>query len=394
MEVTVVMKPYADRLGRMKGEGALEVLARAMALEALGREIIHMEIGQPDFDTPAYIVDAAKQALDDGDTGYTPAAGLPQVRRTIANYISETRGIPVSSENVVVVPGGKPIIFYTILALVNAGEEVVYPNPGFPTYESMIDFVGGRGVPMPLRESRAFSFDPAEFASLINENTKLIILNSPGNPTGGVMSRADLEVVAELAAENNCWILSDEIYSRMIYEGEPHSIAALPGMQERTVILDCFSKTYAMTGWRLGYGVMPVELAEGMTRLMINSNSCTAAFTQVAGAAALTGDQTPVSAMVAEFRRRRDLIVEGLNALPGISCVQPKGAFYVFPNITALGRTEVEVAEALLDEAGIATLPGTSFGAYGKGYLRLSYATSMEKIEQALDRMGEWLRAQ
>ncbi len=388
------MKPYADRLGRMKGEGALEVLARAMALEALGREIIHMEIGQPDFDTPAYIVNAAKQALDDGYTGYTPAAGLPQVRRTIANYIAETRGIPVSSENVVVVPGGKPIIFYTILALVNAGEEVVYPNPGFPTYESMIDFVGARGVPMPLREARAFSFDPAEFTSLINENTKLIILNSPGNPTGGVMSRADLEVVAELAAEYNCWILSDEIYSRMIYEGEPHSIAALPGMQERTVLLDCFSKTYAMTGWRLGYGVMPVELAEGMTRLMINSNSCTAAFTQVAGAAALTGDQTPVSAMVAEFRRRRDLIVEGLNALPGISCVQPKGAFYVFPNITALGRTEVEVAEALLNEAGIATLPGTSFGAYGKGYLRLSYATSMEKIEQALDRMAEWLRAQ
>ncbi len=388
------MKPYADRLGRMKGEGALEVLARAMALEALGREIIHMEIGQPDFDTPAYIVNAAKQALDDGYTGYTPAAGLPQVRRTIANYIAETRGIPVRSENVVVVPGGKPIIFYTILALVNAGEEVVYPNPGFPTYESMIDFVGARGVPMPLREARAFSFDPAEFTSLINENTKLIILNSPGNPTGGVMSRADLEVVAELAAEYNCWILSDEIYSRMIYEGEPHSIAALPGMQERTVLLDCFSKTYAMTGWRLGYGVMPVGLAEGMTRLMINSNSCTAAFTQVAGAAALTGDQTPVSAMVAEFRRRRDLIVEGLNALPGISCVQPKGAFYVFPNITALGRTEVEVAEALLNEAGIATLPGTSFGAYGKGYLRLSYATSMEKIEQALDRMAEWLRAQ
>lgn len=385
------MKPYADRLDRIKGEGALEVLGQAMALEAQGREVIHMEIGEPDFDTPAYIVDAAKQALADGYTHYTPAAGLHQVRQTIAAHIATTRDIAVTPEQVVIVPGGKPIIFYAILALVNAGEEVIYPNPGFPTYESMIDFVKGRAVAMPLREERGFSFDPDEFASLVNENTKLIILNSPGNPTGGVMSRADLEVVAELAARYGCWILSDEIYSRIIYEGEFHSIATVPGMQERTIILDCFSKTYAMTGWRLGYGVMPAGLAEGVTRLMINSNSCTAAFTQVAGAAALTGDQTPVTEMVAEFRRRRDAIVKGLNGLPGITCLEPKGAFYVFPNVSALGQSEGEIAKALLAEAGVATLPGTSFGAHGKGYLRMSYATSLENIQKALEWVGNWL---
>jgi aspartate aminotransferase len=385
------MKAYAERLNRIKGEGAFEVLARAKALEAQGREVIHMEIGEPDFDTPDYIVQAAKQALDDGYTHYTPAAGLAEVRQTIADYVAETRGIPVTPDNVVVVPGGKPIIFYAILALVNPGDEVVYPNPGFPTYESMISFVGGQGVPMPLREERGFSFDPDEFASLINERTKLIVLNSPGNPTGGVMSRADLEVVAEVAERYDCWILSDEIYSRMVYEGEQHSVATLPGMQARTVVLDCFSKTYAMTGWRLGYGVMPLELAEGITRLMINSNSCTAAFTQVAGAAALTGDQTPVTEMVAQFRRRRDAIVAGLNGLPGIRCLEPKGAFYVFPNVSALGGTEKEIADALLEEAGIATLPGTAFGAYGQGYLRLSYANSLENIRKALDRMREWL---
>ena len=385
------MKPYADRLGRIRGEGALEVLARGMALEAQGREIIHLEIGQPDFDTPAYIVDAGKQALDDGYTQYTPAAGLPHVRQTFADYVNEAWGIPVDLENIVVVPGGKPMIFYAIVALVNAGDEVIYPNPGFPTYESMIDFVNGRAVPMPLREEKGFSFDPDEFASLVNENTKLIILNSPGNPTGGVMSRSDLEVVAEMATRYDCWILSDEIYARLVYEGEHHSIAKLPGMQERTVIMDCFSKTYAMTGWRLGYGVMPHELAEGVTRLMINSNTCTAAFTQVAGVAALTGDQTPVTEMVAEFKRRRDAIVKGLNALPGITCLEPQGAFYAFPNVTALGQSEEEIAEALLDEAGVAALPGTSFGQYGKGYLRLSYANSLENIQKALERMGKWL---
>jgi aspartate/methionine/tyrosine aminotransferase len=352
-----------------------------------------MEIGQPDFATPSTIVQACKQALDDGYTHYTPAAGLPQVRQTIADYVAETRAMPVVPENVVIVPGGKPMIFFAILGLVNAGEEVVYPNPGFPTYESMIDFVGATAVPMALREEKRFSFEPDEFVSLINENTKLIILNSPGNPTGGIMSRADLEVVAELAIKHDCWVLSDEIYSRLVYDGEFYSIATLPGMQERTVVMDCFSKTYAMTGWRLGYGVMPVDLAEGVTRLMINSNSCTAAFTQVAGAAALTGDQTPVIEMAAEFKRRRDVIVEGLNALPGISCLKPEGAFYVFPNVSGLGGTEKEIADALLSEAGVATLPGTAFGEYGRGYLRFSYATSMENIEMALQRIGDWLEA-
>jgi aspartate aminotransferase len=385
------MKPNAERLNRLHSEGAFEVLARAKALEAKGRDIIHMEIGEPDFDTPAYIVDAGKQALDDGYTHYTAAAGLPEVRQTIADYVSETHGIPVVPDNVVVVPGGKPMIFYGVLALVNAGDEVVYPNPGFPTYESMIDFVGAKPVPMPLREERGFSFQPDEFRSLVNENTKLIILNSPGNPTGGVMSRGDLEVVAELATKHDCWILSDEIYSRMVYDGEFFSIAMLPGMQERTVVMDCFSKTYAMTGWRLGYGVMPEHLAEGVTRLMINSNSCTAAFTQVAGAAALTGDQTSVTEMVAQFRRRRDVIVEGLNVLPGITCLKPEGAFYVFPNVSALGGTEKEIADAILEEAGVATLPGTAFGAYGRGYLRFSYATSLENIKTAMERIRNWL---
>jgi aspartate aminotransferase len=385
------MKPNAERLNRLHSEGAFEVLARAKALEAKGRDIIHMEIGEPDFDTPAYIVDAGKQALDDGYTHYTAAAGLPEVRQTIADYVSETHGIPVVPDNVVVVPGGKPMIFYGVLALVNAGDEVVYPNPGFPTYESMIDFVGAKPVPMPLREERGFSFQPDEFRSLVNENTKLIILNSPGNPTGGVMSRGDLEVVAELATKHDCWILSDEIYSRMVYDGEFFSIAMLPGMQERTVVMDCFSKTYAMTGWRLGYGVMPEHLAEGVTRLMINSNSCTAAFTQVAGAAALTGDQTSVTEMVAQFRRRRDVIVEGLNVLPGITCLKPEGAFYVFPNVSALGGTEKEIADAILEEAGVATLPGTAFGEYGRGYLRFSYATSLENIKTAMERIRNWL---
>jgi aspartate aminotransferase len=385
------MKPFADRLSRLGTETAFEVLARAKALEAQGRDIVHLEIGEPDFDTPAHIIDAAKQALDDGYTHYTPAAGLPQVRQTVADYVAETRGIPVEPDNVVVVPGGKPIIFFPIVALVNPGDEVVYPNPGFPIYESMINFMNGKAVPMVLREEKGFSFDPDEFVSLVNEKTKLIIINSPGNPTSGVMSQADLEVVAEVATKYDCWVLSDEIYSRIIYEGEHRSIASLPGMQARTIILDGFSKTYAMTGWRLGYGVMPADLAAWVTKLMVNSNSCSAAFTQMAGMAALTGDQTSVIDMVAEFKRRRDVIVEGLNALPGITCLKPKGAFYVFPNVSALGRSEKEIADALLDEAGVAALAGTSFGAYGKGYLRLSYANSLENINKALARIKEWL---
>jgi len=383
------MKPFADRLSRLGTETAFEVLARAKALEAQGKEIIHMEIGEPDFDTPGYIKQAAKDALDKGYTHYTPSAGIMQVRQTIADYIAETRGILVKAENVVVVPGGKPIMFYAIMALVNPGDEVIYPNPGFPIYESMINFMEGEAVPLPLREEREFSFDVNEFKSLVTPKTKLIIVNSPGNPCGGVLTRSDLEAVAEMALKHDCWVLSDEIYSRMIYDGEHFSITQLPGMQERTIILDGFSKTYAMTGWRLGYGVMNTELAGSMTKLMTNSNSCTSAHTQMAGAAALKGDQTEAIEMVAEFRRRRDVIVDGLNKIPGIRCCMPHGAFYVFPNVTGLGRPTKEIADLLLYEAGVATLSGTAFGKYGEGYLRFSYATSMENIHKALARIRE-----
>jgi aspartate aminotransferase len=381
------MKPFADRLSRLGTETAFEVLARAKALEAQGKEIIHMEIGEPDFDTPGYIKQAAKDALDQGYTHYTPAAGLTPVRQTIADYIAETRNIPVKPDNVVIVPGGKPIMFYTIMALVNPGDEVIYPNPGFPIYESMINFMEGVPVPLPLREEREFSFDVNEFKSLVTQKTKLIIINSPGNPCGGVMTKADIEAVAEMALQHDCYVLADEIYSRMIYDGEHFSITQLPGMQERTIILDGFSKTYAMTGWRAGYGVMNTEIAGWVTKLMVNSNSCTAAFTQIAGMAALKGDQTESTKMVEEFRRRRNVIVDGLNKIPGIRCVMPHGAFYVFPNVKGLGMGTKEIADKLLYEAGVATLSGTAFGKYGEGYLRFSYATSMENIHKALDRI-------
>jgi aspartate/methionine/tyrosine aminotransferase len=383
------MKPFADRLSRLGTETAFEVLARAKALEAQGKEIIHMEIGEPDFDTPGYIKQAAKDALDQGFTHYTPASGLMPVRQTIADYIAETRGIPVKADNVVVVPGGKPIMFYVIMALVNPGDEVIYPNPGFPIYESMINFMEGVAVPLPLREEREFSFDVNEFKGLVTPKTKLIIINSPGNPCGGVMTKADVEAVAEMALKYDCWVLSDEIYSRTMYEGEHFSITQLPGMLERTIILDGFSKTYAMTGWRLGFGVMNTEIAGWVTKLMVNSNSCTSAFTQMAGMAALKGDQTEAAKMVEEFRRRRDTIVPGLNSIPGIRCVMPHGAFYVFPNVKGLGMSTKEIADKLLYEAGVATLSGTAFGKYGEGYLRFSYATSMENIHKALARIRD-----
>ena len=383
------MKPFADRLNRLGTETAFEVLARAKALEAQGKEIIHMEIGEPDFDTPGYIKQAAKDALDQGFTHYTPASGLMPVRQTITDYIAETRGIPVTADNVVVVPGGKPIMFYAIMALVNPGDEVIYPNPGFPIYESMINFMEGVAVPLPLREEREFSFDVNEFKGLVTPKTKLIIINSPGNPCGGVMTKADVEAVAEMALKYDCWVLSDEIYSRTMYEGEHFSITQLPGMLERTIILDGFSKTYAMTGWRLGFGVMNTDLAAWTTKLMVNSNSCTSAFTQMAGMAALKGDQTEAAKMVEEFRRRRDTIVPGLNSIPGIRCVMPHGAFYVFPNVTGLGKSSREIADLLLYKAGVATLSGTSFGKYGEGYLRFSYATSMENIQKAVARIRD-----
>jgi aspartate/methionine/tyrosine aminotransferase len=378
---------FSDRMSRLGTESAFEVLARARALERQGREIIHLEIGEPDFDTPAHIKEAAKRALDAGATHYGPSAGLPELREAIARHVSETRGIPVSPDEVVVTPGAKPIMFFTILALVNRGDEVIYPNPGFPIYESVINFVGGVPVAIPLREETGFGFDLALFEQRVSERTRLIIINSPQNPTGGVLEKDQIQRIAELARRWKIPVLTDEIYRYYLYEGEFVSIAPLPGMKEHAIILDGFSKTYAMTGWRLGYGVMPVPLAEQVTRLMVNSASCTATFVQLAGLAALQGDQSSVARMVAEFKRRRDLIVDGLNKLPGVSCRSPRGAFYVFPNVSALGRPADEIADLLLNEAGVAALSGTGFGQHGKGYLRLSYANSEANLKKALERM-------
>ncbi len=385
-----MMNP-AERMGRLGTESAFEVLARAKALERQGKSVIHLEIGEPDFDTPAHIKEAAKRALDAGATHYGPSAGLPELREAIARHIEETRGVPVAADEVVVTPGAKPIMFFAILALVNRGDEVVYPNPGFPIYESVINFVGGVPVPIPLLEETGFGFDLAELERRVSRKTKLLVVNSPQNPTGGVLAPDEIGRIAELARHYGVPVLSDEIYRRFLYDGQFASIASLPGMKAQTIILDGFSKSYAMTGWRLGYGVMPAPLAEHMTRLMTNSASCTATFVQQAGLAALQGDDAPVRTMVEEFRRRRDLIVDGLNRLPGVSCARPRGAFYVFPDVKALRRPSKEVATYLLDEAGVALLWGTAFGEFGEGYLRLSYAASRESIQQALERMGKAL---
>ena len=378
-------------MSRLGTETAFEVLNRARALEKKGKEIIHLEIGEPDFDTPANIIEAGVDALYMGWTHYGPAAGLPDLRQTIADYVSRTRSVPVSSEEVVVVPGGKPIIFFTILALIEAGDEVIYPNPGFPIYESMINYSLGKAIPIPLREERDFSVDVKELASLITDRTKLIILNSPHNPTGGTLTKKDILEIAEAIGDRNILILSDEIYSRLIFEGEHFSIMSVPGFKERTILLDGFSKTYAMTGWRMGYGVMRPDLAVPIARLMTNSTSCTASFTQVAGIAALRGDQSSVDKMCAEFKRRRDAFVAGLNKVKGFSCRMPKGAFYVFPNITKTGWPSKKLADALLEEAGVACLSGTAFGEYGEGYLRFSVANSLENLNTALQRIEDWV---
>jgi aspartate/methionine/tyrosine aminotransferase len=374
-------------MARLGTESAFEVLARARQLERAGREIVHLEIGEPDFDTPAHIKEAAKQALDAGATHYGPAAGLPELREAIAKHVAETRGIAVAPEEVVVTPGAKPIMFFTIMAMIGEGDEVIHPNPGFPIYESVINFVGGVPVPIPLREESGFGFDLDVFERRISSKTKLIVINSPQNPTGGVLDRDQLGRIAEAAKQYRIPVLTDEIYKSFLYEGEFASITAFPGMKDLTIILDGFSKSYAMTGWRLGYGVMPRDLADHVARLMVNSNSCTASFTQLAGIAALQGDQQPVHAMVAEFKRRRDIIVDGLNGLPGVTCRSPRGAFYVFPNVKKLGRPSTEIAAAMLNEAGVAVLGGSAFGEYGEGYLRLSYANSEANIRKALERM-------
>jgi len=382
----------ARRMSRLGTETAFEVLNKARALERQGKSIIHLEIGEPDFDTPANVIEAGVDALHKGWTHYGPSAGLPELRQTIADYVSRTRSVKVAAEEVVVVPGGKPIIFFTILALIDEGDEVIYPNPGFPIYESMIHYVGGKAVPIHLREERDFSLDIQELAALITDRTKLIILNSPQNPTGGVMQRSDVEQVAKIIGDRNILVLSDEIYSRLLFEGEHFSIMSVPGMQERTILLDGFSKTYAMTGWRMGYGVMRADLAAHITRLATNSTSCTASFTQIAGIEALRGNQTSVDQMCAEFKRRRDVFVAGLNKIKGFSCRMPKGAFYVFPNITKTGWKSKPLADALLEQAGVAALSGTAFGDFGEGYLRFSVANSLENLQRALDRLDQWSR--
>ncbi|AOQ24913.1 Aspartate aminotransferase [Moorella thermoacetica] len=382
-------KIFADKMANLGTETAFMVLAKAKALEAQGKEIIHLEIGEPDFATPRNIIDAGIRALNEGYTHYTPAPGLPEVRATIAEYATRQKGVHYDPEEVVIVPGGKPIMFFTILALVNPGDEVIYPNPGFPIYESVINFVGGKAVPLPIREENDFRLDVDELAGLITPKTKLLILNSPANPTGGVLTAEDIGRIADLVRGKNIVVLADEIYDRIVYDGaRPVSIAAQPGMKDWTIILDGFSKTYAMTGWRIGYGLMHRELADRIAQLMVNSNSCTAAFTQKAAQEALTGPQDAAEAMVAEFKKRRDIIVDGLNSIPGITCKRPLGSFYVFPNIKGLGLSSQELEAFLMEKAGVAALSGTAFGKYGEGYLRLSYANSVENIEKALEKIA------
>jgi aspartate aminotransferase len=380
----------AKRMSRLGTETAFEVLVRAKALEAQGKDIVHLEIGEPDFDTPANVVDAGVEALKGGFTHYGPSAGLPQLRKAIADDVSKSRGIKVMPEEVVVVPGGKPIIFFVMMALVDEGDELIFPNPGFPIYESMIHFLGAKAVPIQLKEERDFSFDVDDFKSLITDRTKLIILNSPHNPTGGILTEKDVRAIAAAIGDRDIMVLSDEIYSRLVFEGKHFSIASLDGWKDRTVILDGFSKTYAMTGWRLGYGVMRTDLATHVARLQTNATSCTATFTQIAGVEALQGSQQSVEKMCEEFIKRRDVMVAGLNKVKGFSCRTPKGAFYVFPNITKTGWKSKKLADALLDEAGVAGLSGTAFGAFGEGYMRFSVANSIENINKALERIGKW----
>jgi aspartate/methionine/tyrosine aminotransferase len=388
------MNYLAERMSRLGTETAFDVLVKARALEAQGKDIAHMEIGDLGFDTPKNICDAAAKAIYDGHTHYGPAAGYPQLREAIAKYISSTRGIDVNINEIVVTPGAKPIMFFGILACVNEGDEVIYPNPGFPIYESVINFIGAKPVPVPLLESVDFRFDIQRLVDSVTPKTRMIIINSPHNPTGGMLLKSDLEVIAELAIKNNIIVLSDEVYSKIIYDDAKHeSISSIPGMKERTIIIEGFSKTYAMTGWRLGYGVMPEELAGHITKLMVNSNSCTAGIIQMAGLEALTGPQDSIGEMVKELKRRRDTIVDGLNAIEGISCKRPNGAFYVFPNVTQVPMDFTKIPDYLLYEHGVATLSGTAFGEYGKGYLRLSYAGSMESIIKALERIDKAIKA-
>jgi aspartate aminotransferase len=377
----------AERMSRIGVESAFEVLVRARALEAAGRRVIHLEIGEPDFPTPRHIVEAAKKALDEGWTHYGPTQGFPELREAVAAYINRTRGVQVGPEHVSIVPGGKPIIFFSMLALLEPGDEVIYPNPGFPIYESMIKTMEATPVPMPLVESRGFSFDLDLLRDKLTDRTRMVVVNSPQNPTGGVIPADEIREMAAMLRDRDVIVLSDEIYSQISYGEPPVSIAGFPGMLEKTIILDGFSKTYAMTGWRMGYGVMPIWLVEAVTKLMVNSNSCTASFTQRAGIAALNGPQDDVHRMVAEFRRRRDAFCAGLNRIPGFRCTVPGGAFYAFANISETGMGAKDLADLLLNEAGVACLSGGAFGEYGEGYIRFSYANSLENLMEAVARI-------
>ncbi|MDX6378946.1 MAG: aspartate aminotransferase [Gaiellaceae bacterium] len=381
----------ADSLSRLGTETAFEVLARAKALEAQGKEMIHLQIGEPDFDTPPHIVEAAVKALRDGQTHYCPAPGIPELREAAANYLSRTRSISVDPARVLVTPGAKPFLFFGVLATCNPGDEVIYPNPGFPIYESVIRWAGATPVPLPLTEESGFAFKADDLAERLTPKTKLVILNSPANPTGGVVPREVNAEVAKLLADHSCYILTDEVYCEMVYDGEHDSIASHGDLLDRTILLDGFSKTFAMTGWRLGYAAVPKELVEPLTRLFINCHSCTPPASQLAGVAALTGPMDEVRAMIEEFRARRALVVAGLNDLPGVSCVEPKGAFYAFPNITETGLKARDLQDQLLEEAGVAMLAGTAFGEYGEGYMRVSYANSPENITRALGKVRELL---
>ncbi len=382
---------FADRLSRLGTESAFEVLAHARQLETQGESVIHLEIGEPDFDTPKNICEAAKKAIDDGKTHYCPSAGVPEARKVVAESFSRTRGVDVAVENVVIMPGVKPLIFNVIFALVNEGDEVIYPNPGYPIYESVVNYCGATAVPMHLKEEVDFRFSIDDLKALVTTKTKMILVNSPQNPTGGVLTHEDLEAIYGLAEEHDLWIVTDEIYSRITYEKQFQSICSIPGALKRTVAIDGMSKAYSMTGWRLGYGIMPKEMAEIQTRLAINNFSCTTTFTQYALIEALTGPQDDVEKMVAEFQRRRDVFVKGLNKIEGVSCTNPLGAFYVFPNITRTGFRSKDLATRLLDEAGVAGLSGTAFGSFGEGYLRFSYANSVENIREALTRFEKFL---
>jgi len=383
------MLKLAKRMNRLGTESAFEVLAKAKELEAQGKDIVHLEIGQPDFKTPVNVCQVAFQAMKDGQTGYSPPAGLPAFREVVADWVSRTRRVSVQPDQVSVTPGAKPIIFFAVLACADDGDEVIYPDPGFPIYESVINFVGAKPVPLPLKESVDFRFRIEDLEAIVSDRTRLLIINSPQNPTGGVLTQSDLEMIAELAIKHNFYVLSDEIYSQLVYDGDHQSILSIDGMQDRTILLDGHSKSYAMTGWRLGYSVSTKLLADQFAKLMVNSNSCTATFTQIAGIEAMQNSQGFVNQMRLEFKTRRDFLVRGLNDIEGISCIMPSGAFYTFPNVTGIPMTCAEFADYLLTEAGVALLPGSSFGMFGDGYLRMSYASSIDNIQEALIRIDK-----